>query len=205
MGSHLALLILAVAATVLLLIITLLVLPAGIEFEQESGRKRRRLILGGLRLPVPKLLARRSKERKRRPRKRWSWSEVEPLLHELSEDDLRSAWKSTRGLFSCVRIRIHRLAVNVATPNPALTGFAYGMAWASLGSMGMPRQVTFEPDFTHTRPQTDYRVELSARPALVIVHGVLALWRLILRKPNRSKRLWRMTGRRSDHGRDGGR
>jgi hypothetical protein len=128
-----------------------------------------------------------------------------PMARELTEDDVRAGGKLARGLYRCLRVRIHRLAVCVATPDPALTGLAYGMAWAGLGAVNMPRQVHLRPDFTESKPRADYRIELSARPALVIVYGVIGLWRLVLRKCPRVKWLWGEIRRRSNHGRDGGR
>jgi hypothetical protein len=192
-------------AIAILCLCAVLVLPAGIEIESAGTVKRRRLILAGLRFPLPWRWARKSRVKRLRISAGWDMEFVTRLASELDEDDLRAAWKSARGLFGCARVRVHRLALHVASPDPALTGFAYGMAWAGLGAMGIPQQVSVDADFTQTRPRAEFRIELSARPARVLYEMMRALWRMVLRRPLRMKRLWGVIRRRADHVRNGGR
>ena len=60
-----------------------------------------------------------------------------------------------------LKIKVHRLEIVVATPNPALTGFAYGLAYAVGSGFASSVPWTLVPEFTLTRPAISFRVEAS--------------------------------------------
>lgn len=188
-----------ILAAFVLLAGAVLILPAGIEIESAGNKKRRRLILAGVRIPLPKKATSQTEAKKlRRPKEK---SEDIPfwgrLLTEFDENDLRSAWISVRRLLRCARVRVHHLALTVATPDPALTGVVYGFACAGLSMFEVPRQIGVDADFTQTRPRADYRIELSARPIRALVEGLRALWLTVLRKPERRRIFLQIVRRRA--------
>ncbi len=67
-----------------------------------------------------------------------------------------------------VKVIVYRFDVVAATPNPALTGFAYGMAYAFGSAFAPSVPWTVAADFTATRPSLHFRVEVRIVPIRVL-------------------------------------
>ena len=196
-------LMLTIAAFVLL-VLALLILPAGMAFERRAGESRRWLILAGVRMPARKrktgegIELRQTRQAEQKPGVAERMQRIPELarllLRETDIRDIETAAHALRRFGKSVHVRVHHLDLLVATPDYALTGALYGFACAGLGSVNWRVPVFCAPDFTQERPDACYRVDVAVRPLRVIWPAALAAWRLVLCKPGRARRaysLWR--------------
>lgn len=157
----------------------------------RSGRRERR--------------ARPRRRRAARPSPRKLWAERRHLLQAL------------RAFFRRLRVRRFSLAARLATPDPALTGWLTGAAFAvrAVAPATVRRGVRLTPDFEEEVP----RLALDASVRLRPLHGAilaLRLWRVTRRAratpgpPSRPARVagvwaaraWRAARRRGQRGND---
>jgi hypothetical protein len=173
-------------------------LPFGVDIEGVNDHPRMRLILAGIRVGFPKRKPGRAApkpepEAEPEAESQAGWQQGVRKLRSLTQGgdsvwkefgltDLRSAGRALRVLIRSLRVRIHRLVVGVATPDPAMTGIAYGAACAVLATFPAKSRVRVYADFTRTSPEIDYRIELSVRPLVSLLNLIRALSYLPLRK-----------------------
>jgi len=168
-----------------------LFLPFGIEIASGEGERRWFAILAGVHVPVPKRLTRavwrrfagkgRSVQNKK-PAHGWMdltskirriLSRQESLSDAIRLEDLKLAFDLVVRLMHVLRIRVHRLNVMIASPDPAWTGMAYGWACAAVSILPAEWPVAVDVDWDADVPGVVYRVEATAIPA----HVILALFR----------------------------
>jgi len=182
-------------AIVVIAFLAVLFLPLGGEVSSVAGSRRWYVILAGLHIPIPKsvtrVIAARIKKKGKQPSSKVStvlWQDLAGKLRRLRSgegpiakvfgvDDLRSALEFVLKIVHTLRIRVHRLHVVIATPDPAWTGIAYGMACAIIGALPSDWAVSVEADWVNAAPAFTYRVEVSVIPARAL--GVLcsAVWK----------------------------
>jgi hypothetical protein len=182
-------------AILLLILLAVLLLPLGMEVASAAGVRRWYLILAGLHIPVPKPIIERARRRMRQKyekqevsKRKSIWQDLAGKLRGLrskqrSQDegfrlnDLRTTLDTVIRILHILRIRVHRLHIVIASPDPAWTGVAYGMACAAIGALPPEWPVSVEADWSGNVPQFTYRVEVSVVPvrALAVLTGFL--WR----------------------------
>ncbi len=169
-------------------LIFLLTLPWGIEFGSAYGERRLRLIVAGFRFKIsPDRLRRRAARPEPESKQGASGAKLREfleLVEELNIDDLRSLIGARKHFFGALKFRVTRLELVVATPDPALTGMAYGLASAAKYCSGLPAWSGLYIDFESERPRAEYVVELLVRPVhllwgLMRIMAVLALSRVV--------------------------
>jgi len=140
---------------------------------------------------------------------------------------LRKLWLERSRVFSALRaflrrLRVRRLSLRavLATPDPALTGWLAGAAYAVRGVAppGVRRGVVLEPDFASESPRFALDASIRLRPVHAAVLAV-RLWRVARRarggpagrqqragteSRERTRRTARRTGRVPADGQDGG-
>lgn len=193
----------------LVLLATLLLSPVGVELDySERGRKWYAVWLG-LHIPVSSFAKRvmnllkdddgEEKIRRYEDTKKQRADEAEegraiPKLGELVETMTSNLHAFERGLDVIrsishhIRIHVHRLDVVVATPNPALTGFAYGMTQAFGFAFAPNIPWTAEVDFMREQPSLSFRVEVSVTPIKVLPPALRLLRFVTKRKISQLRR-----------------
>jgi hypothetical protein len=187
---------LAIVAVVFLAIVCL---PLGVEVSSGEGTRRWFLILAGIHFPIPDAVIRRilkrigsqqsgrvKKERKTEPSDLGGESGSLPsrrgfLSREFKLDDWRTILELVIRLLRTLRIRIHRLHVVIATPDPALTGVVYGMTCAVIGALPADWPVSVEADWSGSAPKAKYRIEASVIPIRVLSVFARIFWKKVRR------------------------
>jgi hypothetical protein len=181
----------------LFLMASLLVFPIGVELDYSERGRRWYVLWMWLHIPVPGLAKRlgRSWRMKRgwKQRMKGDAEERQSFGRKISdfvermrggvqmfEVGLQTLRSATRHLM----IRVHRLHVVLATPNPALTGISYGMMCAFGGAFATAWPIVIEPDFTRMTSEVSFRVEAR----VTVIKVVPAAWRF-WRKFRSRKRL----------------
>ncbi len=173
-------------AVLMVFSVAVMLLPLGVVISSTTDGRRWHLIFAGMRIPIPNSMiqsvqAKTGKMSPTQPAKqsRRSVSDIvgrlrrtrikeNPIVRFFELDDLRTVLELTIRLVRSLRIRVRRLHVLIATPNPALTGIAYGMAWAVIGCLPSNWPVSVEADWTTAAPKFSYRVEFSVIPARLL-------------------------------------
>lgn len=167
-----------VLVIILLLLSSVLILPVGVELDYSERGRRWRIVWMGFHIPVPAIVKRwaqslEEKVRKRihlipgrrtRTGERRSLSEISQNFVEQMRENVelfRRGIDTLRAMSRHVRIHVHRLDVTVATPDPALTGFSYGMMYAFAGAVSPSLPLRAAVDFTRESPKVDFRVEVK--------------------------------------------
>lgn len=168
-----------------------LLLPCGVELRSANGRHRAYLYWAGLRFPL-------------KSRVQPEAAEPEPpqflrTLLQLKQRDLALLWRHLgtdlpwlagvmQRFRKAVRIRVRYLHIVVASPDPALTGFAYGAACAITAALPRHWPVAVAVDFTVERPAVDYRVVIVAVPLRILGILVVSLTEFVMnRLPRRTR------------------
>ncbi|RPH92752.1 DUF2953 domain-containing protein [candidate division KSB1 bacterium] len=187
----------------LLLIAAILSLPSGMEFIRERGLNRQKLIVCGLRFPFRMKKSSERKEKKAaesaQERERKKAESIPVVLQDLNVEDVQAVWTTLRRFSNSVHLRMHKLVLNIATPDPAVTGMLYGLSCAGIGAFNASDKITLNADFSHEIPAFDYRIEVSLIPGRAVWESIGALWRLVLRKPQRRRMLFSAIGRKKKH------
>jgi hypothetical protein len=165
-----------------------LILPCGAGLRSVPGKRTWSIILMGIAVPVPRrILSRieRALHRKLVAPAKPSPAEVRETVEDWQStaDRLRIAWRlmglawgARRWFFRAIRFRVKRFDLTVASPDPALTGFAFGMACAVQSMLPSTWPATVRVDFDRQSPQLSYDVSLTIIPLyILIVAGKLAI------------------------------
>ncbi|MBI5059516.1 hypothetical protein HZB60_07040 [candidate division KSB1 bacterium] len=172
-----------------LLIVSLL--PWGIQFSQVAGLRSARLIVAGVRVPLPRTLRRSGAaspalrdEPADSPESgpQVMWDEFADWISLARDVEWRNLYRAVQRQFRCVRIRIRRLDVTVATPDPALTGMAYGLALAGVSALPFSLATSLTADFTADRPRADFRVDVTVIPLRLTISSVRLLSMIPVRR-----------------------
>ena len=162
-----------------------LLAPIGLEVDYSGDRKRWAIVWLGLRFPIRvsfRKAIRLMQDEASPP------AEPEPTKHEETETEsagfpsldsiielMRTGVQAfhrgidvLRSFHRHTKVIVHQFDVVTATPNPALTGFAYGMAYAFGSAFAPSVPWTVAADFTATRPSLHFRVEVRIVPIRVL-------------------------------------
>ncbi len=218
-------------ALLLALLASLLLVPVDVDAVWDEDRRVVSVAGPGLRLSFDtragdvelRLLSRRlgrwstarsgRRGRRARPRRRRA---ARPSLRKLWAERRRPL-RALRAFFRRVRVRRLSMAARLATPDPALTGWLSGAAFAAraVAPAAVRRGVRLTPDFEEESP----RLALDASVRLRPLHGAILavrLWRVARRaraapgtasRPARvagvwAARAWRAARRRGQRGSD---
>ena len=175
-----------VVSVILLVLLAVILLPLGAEITSVAGDRRWKMILAGLHIPVPKsvilkLTSRLASEKDGAGAHadKQSWMDLARNFYRLRNkgtsfldavrvDDLRAALLLAIRIIRAIRIRVYRLHVLIATPDPALTGVAYGISCAVIGMLPASWPVSVDADWRSEVPEFTYRVEASVLPVRII-------------------------------------
>lgn len=159
-------------------------IPVWIRSAWDGKVRTTELRYLGLRFQI-KGVRRRKKRRKKRRRAR-ALIRPEVLLgvwDEFTLADFQALPRFVQDLLVHLNLRVRRLHVRVATPDPALTGILGGWVLAVAQLLPENWPVRVESSFTEKSPQTYYEVEVRTRPAEPlwdVIHLIahLPVWRL---------------------------
>jgi hypothetical protein len=173
------------------LLASLLVFPIGVELDYSARGRRWYVVWLWLHIPVPEfaqrmLQSKRKKgEGKQRARKDAEETKERRAYGQTISDVVEgmrggvqmfeSGLQTLRSVTHHVRIRVHRLNVILATPNPALTGISYGMMCAFGGALALSWPIVIEPDFTRTTSEVSFRVEAR----ITVIKIMPAAWKFL--------------------------
>ena len=181
----------------LFLLASVLLLPIGIELDYSERGRRWAIVWLGMRIRVPSPFKRtldllKDDVEAREPaspqrdqtlteefeaEERFTVPTLDEVLHAMSTG-LRAFEHGVdliRSLSRHLRVRVHRLDVQVASPNPALTGFSYGMLCAFGSAYPMAIPWTVGVDFTETRPAVSFRVSVK----ITLIKIIPAIYRFV--------------------------
>lgn len=180
-----------------------LVCRFGILVFKETEHRGVRLIVGWFRFRLPKgvpsLLERKKPARKEKTQAERTAAALDAsqiLLTELVIDDLRRLWRAIVRVGRIFKVRVHHCELIVATPDPSVTGIAYGCLRAASGILPPIPNLQVWPDFTLNKPEVRYRVEFSFRLINLLYGFATALVSLPIRKFFKISRSIRGTYRR---------
>ena len=172
-----------------------LVLPTGIEVFSTTGKRKWGLIIAGMHIPVPNSVIVSALVRLQAPSKAKSkdkkrqldlgqlahsiWSRTVRVVRFADSGELHVILDLVVRLFKALHVRVRRLHVVVATPDPALTGVAYGMACAAISILPPDWPLSVDADWTHTTPEISYRVNATVIPGQVFLLAITALWKFM--------------------------
>lgn len=156
-----------------LIIIAVLVLPLGAGVKSSANGRKWYIIIAALRLPLPDKLLGRLAGRVRRTASETTveTTSAEPR-RKITLHDLRRAWGKAVWFLRAIHIRVRKLHLTVASPDPALTGFAYGMASAVQGIVPSRWPFSFDVDFLRSTPKLDYHVKITVIPIRLMGRAV---------------------------------
>ena len=178
-----------VLLTLLVLLALLLLLPIGLELDYSERGKRWCVVWLGLRIPVPGIARRveallrdedggnetqRRKETKTQRVEAIGESIESPKVGDIVRSITSNVQMFRRGLDAIrsisrhIHVKVHRLDMVVATPNPALTGFAFGMTQAFGHAFAGNLPWHTEPEFGQEEPSVSFRVEVSVTPIMMV-------------------------------------
>jgi hypothetical protein len=180
-----------VLLVLVLLLASLVLLPIGVELDYSERGRRWAIWWLGLTIPLPgslKWLSRNLEARvnarvvcRTRPvtvkSERLSLVErIEALVNDArwGADAFRRGIETLRAVNRSMRIDVQRFEVTVATSNPAMTGFVYGMMWAYAGAAPISWPLNLDADFTRMEPKVSFRVRVS----VTVIKTFPAIWRL---------------------------
>ncbi len=166
---------------ILLLIVLIFSLRWGIELSVADGKLGMRIIAAEIRLRIPKVWV-DAWEKRRRERTSVGGDVTETIaggfdtnsadwwrLASLFEwEDIQRINRARRRLFGTLQMKIRDVDLIVATPDPALTGFAFGVACAARYATGPGWWSGLAVDFERDIPGVALRVDLTVRPIAVI-------------------------------------
>lgn len=167
-----------VLVIILMLLSSVLIFPVGVELDYSERGRRWRIVWMGFHIPVPAIVKRWAQSLEEKVRKRIhlipgrrtrgagrrSFGEItQTFVEEMRENVelFRRGLDTLRAMSRHVRIYVRRLDVTVATPDPALTGFSYGMMYAFAGAVSPSLPLRAAVEFTRESPKVDFRVELK--------------------------------------------
>lgn len=178
----------------LLLLVVALLLLVPVALDAVWGEERRTVSLSGPGLRVSfdaptrsvevRLMSRRigrwsstggrPRRGRRRPRRRTPRPSLSRLWRERG-----TVVAALRAFLRRLRVRRLSLRATLATPDPALTGWLTGAAFAvrAVAPLGVRRGLQLEPDFTAESPSLALDASLRLRPVHAAVLGV-RLWRV---------------------------
>lgn len=183
----------------------LLLLPVGVVLDYSERGRRWFVVWLGLRIPVPgmarkveELLRANEAKKSEKAEKRKSESQEEhgefpkvgEIMHSMTSNVhmFQYGLGMVRSISRHIHVKVHRLDMVVATQNPALTGFAYGMTQAFGYAFAGNIPWHAEPDFVLEEPSLSFRVEVSATPIMVFAPMLrFAAKRRVARFGRRSK------------------
>ncbi|RQW00780.1 DUF2953 domain-containing protein [bacterium] len=188
---------LLVLLIIFLLIILPLFLPVGGEVICEHNKHRFRIILAGIRFPVP-TSTRKTAKRKQKIRKFRSIPETIEQFHASRETFFR-LWEYYDGkLFSklfrtfqrfrrTLHVRVHRLEIIIGTPDPAMTGMLYGAACSAAAALPKSIPIILISDFVKNESVLNYRISLTLLPIRILFELIRttinlrlwAVWRIV--------------------------
>lgn len=193
---------------ILLLILLPLSLPAGGEVVCEHNKHRFRIILVGIRFPLPAASG-KSAERKQKTHKPHSipgsiaqfqaTRETFFRLWELYDGKLFGKLLQTlQRYYRTLHIKVHSLEVIIGTPDPALTGMLYGAACSAAAALPKSVPVVLISDFVNSESVLSYRISLTIIPLRVLFELIRttislrlwAVWRILrqTRQPLQARR-----------------
>jgi hypothetical protein len=169
---------------IIAVIAAVLCLPAGVQVRCADNDCRLRLILCGLRFPLPQKYQAQKQEL---PRSRTSFlRQFWPKQHfAVCASDIKLVFRIVRNLLKCVRFRMKQLDIAIATPDPAATGILYGLAYAGISALPRRIPVTFCPDFYRTSPLINGTASVTVIPLRILTVS-LPLLHLLWRVRRRS-------------------
>ncbi len=166
------------------LLSSFVVFPIGVGLDYSDHGRKWYVVWMWMHIPVPAFVRRMTRKEEKRllkePEEADAGQSVFLMIRNMAEsmrggrEAFESGLAALRAVTHQLKIHVLRLNVVVATPNPALTGFAYGMAWAGIGAFAPPWPGSMDVDFTRTTPKVDFQLE--ARITLITL--VPAFWRL---------------------------
>ncbi len=186
-----------IGAALSVMFLAVMLLPLGAEVISDGGRTRWIMIFAGVHIPVPQWVIRRVKSRMaqkaeepKEPGQKRSLKDLGKKLHGILNkskssdegftfDDLRLVLNAAVRLLKTLRVRVHRLHVVIASPDPAWTGMAYGMAWAIIGALPADWPVSVEADWTSAVPAATYDVQVTVIPAQVLGVVLGTIWKKV--------------------------
>jgi hypothetical protein len=179
-------------ALILLIWIAVLALPFGAGLKSEQGKQTWYIILMGLRICVPyraiaitsrwihKTPSKPVKPKSKEAVERLARKPKQPGKYTLSLHALQTAWGTMRWFLKRFHFRLRRFDLTVASPDPALTGMAYGLACAVQSVLPSRWPISIGVDFNRETPELAFHVELTVIPASFLLGG---LWMILkLRK-----------------------
>ena len=165
------------------LLAALLLLPIGIELDYSEQGRRWALVWAGIRIRIASpfkrafVLLREKAETADGQGKGETAADdeqtegvVAPSLREVAQlmsTGIRAFERGVdlvRSFSRHLRVRVHRLEVRVATPDPALTGCGYGMLCAFGSAYATQTPWTIDVDFRETKPAVSFRVSVMIQP-----------------------------------------
>jgi hypothetical protein len=175
-----------VLIALLVLLALFLLLPLGVELDYSERGRKWFVVWLGLRVPVPGIARRvddlfkhhkaddggedTGEQESEKWRARHEFSKAGELVRTMTSNvqKFQSGLDTVRSISRHIHVKVHRLDMVVATPNPALTGFAYGMTQALGYAIGANVPWHAEPDFEQAEPALSMRVEVSVTPIMMI-------------------------------------
>ena len=173
-------LVLLICVGVLGLVVLLLWAPVTVRSSSDGRKRITELRYLGMRFKIKG--GKRPKKRKKKRRKRRIFWQPEALLHawdEFTLADFRALPLFLRDLLGHLNLRVRRLDVRLATPDPAMTGILGGWAYAVAQILPEKWPVHIEPSFTEKSMQICYEAEARVRP----VEPLWDVFRLVVRLP----------------------
>jgi hypothetical protein len=171
-------------AVILLLGLAILALPFGAGLKSESGKRKWFAIIMGIRIPVPDrliaVIGTRIRKAPGKPAATTSRRACERILRQqeqpLKPPELlrifRRVWGSMRWFLKGFRLRVRRFDLTVASPDPAWTGMAYGLACAVQSVLPRRWPVRIGVDFNRESPVMAYHLELTAIPMYLFIGAI---------------------------------
>ncbi len=190
-----------VLLALLALLAMLLLLPVGVVLDYSERGRRWFVVWLGLRIPVSgmvKNVFNRLKDDGKEKRggeeagERHGFPKVKEMVQAMTSNVrmFKRGLDTIRSISRHIRITVHRLDVVVATPNPALTGFAYGMTQAFGYAFAGSIPWHSEPEFLLEKPSLSFRVEVSATP-IKVLPAMLRFLRFMAKRRVARFRQWR--------------
>ena len=188
-------------AILVLLFASVFFMPVGVELDYSERGRKWYVWWMGLSVPVSaaveqvvqRLISRRNEKPRRETQVEKEESEPPSFFDTFTstiegmQQGAKVFWpgiKTLRRMKRHVHVRVRRMEVVIASPNPALTGFSYGMMWAFAGAVPWNWPVQAGVDFAQTSPKVNFRIRLSAVPVSLLWPAGLFIWKSWIKKSN---------------------
>jgi hypothetical protein len=183
----------------LLLAVSAVFFPIGVGLDYSRRGRKWTVIWMGIRVPVPHVAKKLSHRivmsvRKRLKLRQWSSdseedhrSAVEKVQDFIeaagrSADMLRESMSALGRMSHHLHIRLRRMNVTIASANPALTGFSYGVMCAFAGALPSSWQIHADPDFVSTTPRVSFRVEVVITPFRLLPDAIRFMGQVVRKR-----------------------